>query len=83
MSELRLVRSRASSFTGLSIAATIARVRLTGGRSSGGSTITIANEIFPTLTQLSTVRFVKIYDPAGHTENPTGRTDSIPQCLEP
>jgi hypothetical protein len=80
---LRLVRSRADSFTGLSIAATIARVRLTGGCSSGGSTITIANEIFPTLKQLSTVRFVKIYDPAGHTENPTGRRDSIPQCLEP
>jgi hypothetical protein len=82
-SSLRLVRSGASSFTALSIAATIARVRLTGGCSSGGSTITIANEIFPTLKQFSTVRFVKIYDPTRHTENPTARRDSIPQCLEP
>ncbi len=30
-----------------------------------------------------TVDFVKIYDPAGRTENPTGQVDSIPECLEP
>jgi hypothetical protein len=26
---------------------------------------------------------VKIFDPAGHTEDPTGRIDSRPRCLEP
>ena len=32
----------------------------------------------PSLRQLSTVDFVKIYDPAGRTEHPAGRVDSIP-----
>lgn len=82
-SGLRLLASRASGFTGLSISGSIARIRLTGGCSSGGSTATIAQEIEPTLKQLRGVRFVKIYDPAGHTEHPTGARDSIPFCLEP
>jgi hypothetical protein len=61
----------------------VARLRLTGGCSSGGSTASIANEISPTLKQFSTVDFVKIYDPAGRTETPNGLSDSIPFCLEP
>jgi hypothetical protein len=80
---LRLLQSGATSFTGLSIRATVARVRLTGGCSSGGSTISIADEIFPTLKQFGTVDFVKIYDPSGHTGTPTGQSDSIPDCLNP
>ena len=80
---LRLQRSRATSFTGLSIHAGIARIRLTGHCSSAGSTFSIANEIFPTLKQLGTVDFVKIYDSAGHTGTPTRRSDSIPECLNP
>ncbi len=82
-SGLRLQRSRATGFTGPSITQLIARVRLTGACSSGGSTFTVANEIFPTLRQFASVRFVKIYDPAGHTEAPSGPRDSIPFCLEP
>ncbi|WP_112267832.1 AMIN-like domain-containing (lipo)protein [Lentzea terrae] len=80
---LRFVNSDATGFTNLSISNGIARVRLTGGCSSHGSTFTIAGEIFPTLKQFSSVRWVKIYDPAGNTEQPTGQTDSIPECLEP
>jgi hypothetical protein len=83
MAGLALVRSRATGFTALSISGAVARVRLTGGCDSGGSTITIADEIVPTLKQFPTVSWVKIYDPAGHTERPTGRSDSIPTCLEP
>jgi hypothetical protein len=45
--------------------------------------VTIADEITPTLRQLAAVRWVKIYDPAGHTERPTGHSDSVPICLEP
>ncbi len=82
-SGLRLLQSKATGFAGLSIVAGVARVRLTGGCSSGGSTAGIAQEIAPTLRQLPNVRFVKIYDPFGHTEDPTGRRDSIPFCLEP
>lgn len=80
---LRLRASGATGFTGLSITGSVARIRLTGGCSSGGSTATIAQEVFPTLKQLPGVRYVKIYDPAGHTEHPAGARDSIPFCLEP
>ena len=80
---LRLVRSRATDFADLSIGGGIARVRLVGGCDSQGSTVTVAGEIMPTLRQFSTVDWVKILDPAGNTERPTGRTDSIPTCLEP
>jgi hypothetical protein len=82
-SGLRLQSSRATGFAGLSITDFVARLRLTGGCSSGGSTFSIADELYPTLKQFATVDFVKIYDPAGHTERPSGRDDSIPFCLEP
>jgi len=82
--DLRTVRSEATGFTTLTISASkVARVRLKGGCDSGGSTFTVANLIVPTLKQFSSVRWVKIYDPQGHTEQPTGRRDSIPTCLEP
>jgi hypothetical protein len=80
---LRLVRSRAWGFDHLSIAGGVARLRLTRGCSSGGSTTTVASEIVPTLKQFASVDWVKIYGPGGHTEQPTGRSDSIPTCLEP
>jgi hypothetical protein len=76
---LRFVNSDATGFTALSIVDGIARVRLTGGCSSHGSTFTVADEIFPTLKQFSSVRWVKVYDPQGHTEQPTGQGDSIPE----
>ncbi len=80
---LRLLRSRAKDYAGLTIADRIARVRLVGGCSSGGSTVSIAGEIMPSLRQFGTVSWVKIYDPKGATEEPTGNVDSIPECLEP
>jgi hypothetical protein len=80
---LRLVRSRATGFDDLTVSGGVARVRLTGGCSSGGSTITIAGSIMPTLRRLPTVDWVKVLDPAGRTGSPTGPTDSIPACLEP
>jgi hypothetical protein len=80
---LRLVRSQATGFADLAVADGVARLRLTGGCDSGGSTVTVAGEIRPTLRQFGTVDWVKILDPAGATESPTGHTDSIPVCLEP
>ena len=80
---LRLLRSHATGFTKLTIRNDIARVRLTGGCNSNGSTATIAGEIMPTLRQFASVDWVKIYDPAGHTGSPTGHMDSIPDCLNP
>lgn len=61
----------------------IARVHLEGGCSSGGSTLTVASEIIPTVMQFDGVEAVKIYDPDGTTEDPDGPGDSIPECLEP
>ena len=80
---LRLVRSKARDVTGPSISDRIARVRLLGGCSSGGSTVTISGEIMPALRQFAAVDWVKIYDPAGDTADPTGLSDSIPDCLNP
>jgi hypothetical protein len=80
---LRLLRSHAKGFAGLVIVDGVARVRLTGGCNSDGSTVTVAGEIMPTLRQFPSVDWVKILDPAGNTGDPTGHTDSIPGCLEP
>lgn len=80
---LRLVRSRATGYTDLGIAGGIARVRLRGGCNSGGSTVTIAGEIAPSLRQFDSVDWVKILDPSGATADPTGPADSIPDCLNP
>jgi hypothetical protein len=80
---LRFVASKATGFKNLRISDGVARVQLTGGCSSGGSTFTVANEIRPTLKQFPPVHWVKIYDPSGHTERPFGHTNSIPVCLEP
>jgi hypothetical protein len=80
---LRLLLSGSTGYRALRVTAGVARVQLVGGCSSGGSTVTIAGQIQPSLRQLSTVDVVKIYDPAGHTEHPAGRVDSIPTCLEP
>jgi len=80
---LRLLQSKATGFTRLAISGGIARIRLTGGCSSGGSTVTIGDEIAPTLKQLPVVRYVKIYDPSGRTEVAAGARDSRPFCLEP
>lgn len=80
---LRLLRSRSTGFTNLDIDDMVARVQLTGRCSSGGSTVTVAGEIMPTLRQFLRVDWVKIYDPAGTTETPLGPSDSIPECLEP
>ncbi len=80
---LRFVASGATGYEGLRVEGGIAHVRLVGGCNSAGSTATIANELKPTLKQFEEIEFVKIYDPSGKTEEPEGRTDSIPFCLEP
>lgn len=80
---LRLVTSRATGFRNLSVSGGVARLRLTGGCDSGGSTFTIANLIDPTLVALPGVDAVKILSPSGQTGNPTGPGGSIPDCLNP
>jgi hypothetical protein len=80
---LKFISSGATGFKMLSIRGGVARVQLLGKVSSGGSTFTIASEIMPTLKQFRSIRWVKIYDARGHTERPSGPSDSIPFSLEP
>jgi hypothetical protein len=80
---VRLITSGATGFTAVSVARGIARVRLTGGCEGGSSSFTIADSIIPTLRRLRTVDWVKVSDPSGMTQFPTGRRDSVPRCLAP
>lgn len=81
---LLLASSRTSGWTNLRISSDgIARVQLTGRCGDGSAVVTVADEIFPSLRQFSTVDHVKVYGPDGTTEYPTGHRDSIPVCLEP
>lgn len=80
---LRLVASESTGFADLAIAAGVARVRLVGGCSSGGSTYTVANLLLANLLPFPNVDAVKVFDPQGATEVPGGASNSIPACLEP
>jgi hypothetical protein len=80
---LRFVASRSTGFTGLTVSGRVARLRLTGGCSSGGSTVTVASLIRPTLRQFPTVRGVVIRDPSGGTGPTLPDGSSSPDCLEP
>lgn len=80
---LRFIDSEADSVKGLDINDRgVARIRLVGGCDAGGASFTVADELQPTLRQLAAVDWVKILDPAGHTQQPWGRVDSIPDCLD-
>lgn len=78
---LTFVTDGATGFTNLGITDGVARVTLTGTCNTRGQTPTIADEIMPTLKQFPSVRWVKIYDPDGQTQYPTGNRDSLPACL--
>lgn len=81
---LRFERSGTKGFRDLRVSARgVARLTLTGGCANGGEAITVADEIFATLKPLPEVEWVKIYDRAGQTQQPAGRSDSIPDCLAP
>lgn len=76
----------ASGFTGLqslTISEGIARVYLIGSCRSNGATYTVASPILANLLQFPEIRYVKIYDEEGNTEQPEGPVNSIPFCLEP
>jgi hypothetical protein len=80
---LRLVTSGATGFRSVTVSDRVARVRLAGGCRAAGSTVTLADEVTPTLRRLPTVRWVKILSPSGQTAHPSGRRDSVPSCLSP
>jgi hypothetical protein len=80
---LRLLASGATGYDDLTVSGGVADLRLTGRCSSGGSTVTIAGEVLPTLKQFATVDRVVLRDAAGGTLDPDGPGDSTPGCLEP
>jgi Double-GTPase 2 len=79
---MQFVASGTTGFTRVTVRDGIARVYLAGTCNSGGSAITVADEIMPALQQIPSVQWVKIYDSAGNTEEPSGDLDSIPACLQ-
>ena len=80
---LRLLRSGATGYDDLAVSGGAADLRLTGRCSSGGSTVSIAGEVLPTLKQFATVQRVVLRDAQGSTLDPDGPGDSTPECLEP
>ena len=80
---LAVVLSGTTGYTDFDVEDGVARLNLVGECNSGGSTYTIANLIFANLKQYPAIKYVKIYDQDGGTENPRGKSDSIPFCLEP
>lgn len=80
---LRSVRSGASGTSRVGVERATALVRLLAGCGSGGSTITVADLLAPTLRQFAGIRWVKVFAPDGTTENAAAPGDSRPECLEP
>jgi hypothetical protein len=73
-------------FTGysrLDIRDGVAHVFLTGSCTPDGRDFNIADLITLNLKQFPEIRFVKIYDENGGTQNPDGLSDSAPACLQP
>jgi len=73
-------------FTGysrLEIRDDVAHVFLEGTCTPDGRDFNIADLIMLNLKQFPEIRFVKIYDENGTTQNPDGLSDSIPACLQP
>jgi hypothetical protein len=72
-------------FTGysrLEIRDGVAHVNLTGTCTPDGRDFTIADLLISNLKQFSQIRFVKVYDENGQTQDPSGLSDSIPACLQ-
>jgi len=80
---LELITSGFTGVSSLEIERGLAHLYLSGPCQSGGATYTIAQPLLRNLLQFEEIKFVKIYDSEGGTEEPTGPTNSIPFCLEP
>ncbi|HZW01832.1 MAG TPA: hypothetical protein VFF55_09730, partial [Candidatus Deferrimicrobium sp.] len=61
----------------------VASLTLAGGCRGGGKAITVADQVMATLKPFPGIDWVKVYDRAGQTQRPFGRSDSIPDCLAP
>jgi hypothetical protein len=73
----------ATGYTRLEVSNGIARLYLKGGCESTGSASTLAAPLTASLKQFPSIQYVKIYDPNGETQDPSGQGDSTPACLQP
>jgi len=80
---LMLAKSGATGFEGLTVEDGVATLKLKGGCSNEGGVHSIYDLIVPTLKQFDEIDAVKVLDPEGETQNPDGKGDSRPACLEP
>ena len=80
---LTAITSGFTGFSKLTMNKGIARVYLTGTCASNGAAYTVAQPIMKNLLQFKEIKYVKIYDAEGKTEEPEGQVNSIPFCLEP
>jgi hypothetical protein len=70
-------------YSSLEIRNGVAHVYLTGTCTPDERDFNIADLIILNLKQFPDIRFVKIYDENGTTQDPSGLSDSIPTCLQP
>ena len=80
---LMLAKSGATGFEGLTVEDGVATLKLKGGCTNEGGVHSIYDLIVPTLKQFDEIDAVKVLDPEGETQNPDGKGDSRPACLEP
>ena len=80
---LDLITSGFTGFSSLEIEDGLAHLYLSGPCRSLGATYTIAQPLLANLRQFEEIKYVKICDSEGTTEEPTGPTNSVPLCLEP
>jgi Fe-S cluster biogenesis protein NfuA len=74
--------SGATGFEGFKVEDGVATLRLRGGCSSEGATVTIYDHLHRTLTAFDSVQHVKVAGP-GETTTPDGKVDHRPDCLQP
>lgn len=77
------VYSGFSGFTRFEVREGVAFVYLKGVCAPEGQGYTIADAVMVNLKQFDEIRYVKLFDQNGDTQDPDGRGDSIPACLAP
>jgi hypothetical protein len=80
---IEFMNSGASGWDNFELEGTVLTIQLTGGCDAGGASVTVADQLFRTVTQFREVETVKLLGPDGKTQQPDGAENSRPACLEP
>ncbi len=79
---LASLKSGAQGFEGFTLADGVATLKLRGGCSGEGGTLTVYDQLHKTLTGFDTVEHVKLLGPTD-AKAPEGKVDHRPDCLQP